>query len=515
MQPRGPDMSSLFIRNNVVVGFHRLAINDTSVHGMQPFLYTEGDETFVVVCNGELYNHDDLKKKYSLEYESNSDCGIIFPLFKFFGYDFYRLNKELNGEYAMCILRILPDGSVRYYMSTDPLSVRPLFVSQEEEYVCFSSLQKGIPFAKSTVRVEQGTFVKGAYPPFPNTVYSFESYLEPVSVNHRVEHYGVYSQIVRTLEKCIQKRIENMDTEFGCLLSGGLDSSLVSAIAQRFSKSPIHTFTIGVEGSPDVLFAEKVAKHIKSNHTVVPFDFAKAIGSIDDVIYTLESYDITTVRASVGQYLIAKYIAENTNIKVILNGDGADEVQMGYLYFFKAPSIQEADAEQKRLLDNIHKYDGLRVDRCISNAGLEARLPFLDYTFVELYKQISAELKVPSYKGIEKYLIRRAFAAEYADDPILPYDVLWRTKEAFSDGISKHENSWFSILQAHFEKIVSDEEFKENTYYPKPPTKEAYYYHKVYERLFGQTRHVHEYWMPKWSSTNDPSARTLDIYQVK
>jgi asparagine synthase (glutamine-hydrolysing) len=510
LQSRGPDMSSIFMKDDVFIGFHRLAINDLSISGMQPFVYTENDETVIVACNGEIYNHSSLIETYNLNVTSSSDCAVIYPLFKALDHDFVRLNKELNGEYALAIIRIQKHDTI-YYLSTDPLSVRPLFFGIEKDHLYFSSLQKGLLFTQST-RMKQGHFLEGSlksgkhfYATYlytlPHTMYSFED-------------DNLYYDIVSTFRFCVKKRIQNMDTNFACLLSGGLDSSLVSAIAQRYSNTPINTFTIGVEGSPDVLYAEKVAKHIGSNHKTIYIDLDDSVKYINEVIETLETYDITTIRASVGQYILAKHIANHTDIKVILNGDGADEVQMGYLYFFNAPSIDDADKEQQRLLSNIHLYDGLRVDRCIANSGLEARVPFLDYEFVFLYKSIEASLKVPSYKGIEKYLIRKAFEHVYKNEPILPADVLWRKKEAFSDGISKQENSWYSILQNHFNQLISDKEFEDHRYNYDvvPPTKEAYYYRKVYESLFPNQVHIKEYWMPKWSQTNDPSARTLTIY---
>lgn len=513
IKQRGPDASSIFIKDDLFVGFHRLSINDLSVHGQQPFLYNDGDDIISVICNGEIYNHLDLKKEYNLEYSSHSDCAVIYPLFKHLNYDFTKLNNRLNGEYAITIYRITPQ-KIYFYASTDPLSVRPLFYSMNSTTFATSSLQKGLLFTKSIHRLEQGMCLTGYYE--NGTVHFLDKclYKQRKSPMYHIENQQLYERIVYTFTECVKKRIHNTDTDFCCLLSGGLDSSLVSAVAQRLSNKPIKTFTIGSFGSPDVEFAQKVAEHIGSEHQVVNMDLEDSIQYINDVIKTLETFDITTIRASTGQYLLSKYISENTDIKVVLNGDGADEVQMGYLYFFNSPSPSSGDLEQKRLLSEIHLYDGLRVDRCISHHGLEARLPFLDYDFVSLFDEIIAELKIPKYKGVEKYLIRKAFAEVYRKNPILPESVLWRKKEAFSDGISKKEKSWYQILQDHFNEKISDEDFEKDkyNYNPVPLSKEAYYYRKVYERYFGNHSQITEYWMPKWSKTNDPSARTLSNY---
>ena len=510
---RGPDTSSIFMKDDLFIGFHRLSINDLSVHGQQPFLYNDGEDIIAVVCNGEIYNHTDLKKEYELDYVSHSDCAVIYPLFKKLDYDFKELNKRLNGEYAMTIYRITPTKTY-FYASTDPLSVRPLFYSMNSTSFATSSLMKGLLFTKSVHRLEQGMCLMGYY---ENGMVHFIDktlYVESPPIIYKTETQQLYEKIVYIFTECVKKRIHNMDTDFCCLLSGGLDSSLVSAVAQRLSNKPIKTFTIGSKGSPDVEYAQKVADHIGSDHHVIEIDLDNSIQYIDDVIKTLETFDITTIRASTGQYLISKYISENTDIKVVLNGDGADEVQMGYLYFFSAPCESCAHSEQKRLLSEIHLYDGLRVDRCISHNGLEARLPFLDFDFVRLFDEISASIKIPKYKGMEKYLIRKAFEEVYKNDPILPASVLWRKKEAFSDGISKKEKSWYQILQDYFNEKISDEDFEKDkqNYTPVPLSKEAYYYRKMYEKYFGNHTQITEYWMPKWSKTNDPSARTLKVY---
>jgi asparagine synthase (glutamine-hydrolysing) len=263
----------------------------------------------------------------------------------------------------------------------------------------------------------------------------------------------------------------------------------------------------------DIEYARKVSKHINSDHTEFIFTIDDGLTAIDNVIKSTETFDITTIRASVGQYLIAEKIASTTDIKVILNGDGADECQMGYLYFYLFPNLIEARLERDKLLQQIHQFDGLRVDRNISYHGLEARVPFLDKEFVNLFYQIPTELLVPTTTHIEKHLIRTAFDKIIPD--LLPHDVLMRKKEAFSDGISSKEKSWYMILKEHYNNIITDEEFetRHNLDGITPLCKESFYYRKRFNELFGQNQQViPRYWLANWTISKDPSARTLDIY---
>jgi asparagine synthase (glutamine-hydrolysing) len=296
----------------------------------------------------------------------------------------------------------------------------------------------------------------------------------------------------------------------GCLLSGGLDSSIVSAITAKHVKHVLHTFTIGLEGATDIKYAEMVSKHIKSIHQTFIVTIQDALDAIEEVIYTIESYDCTTVRASVWQYLLGKKIKENTDIKVLLTGEGSDELMSGYMYFHKAPDAYESHRENMRLLEDIHRFDGLRVDRAMSCHGLEVRIPFLDPEFVELYLSLPIDLRMAS-RGIEKQLFRDAFK----DTDYLPHEVLYRRKEAFSDGTSSLEKSWFEILQEHIGGLVSDEEFMNHKYGVEVDSKEKYYYKKIFEKNFGEKCFgvIPYYWLPKWcGNVMEPSARVLDVY---
>jgi asparagine synthase (glutamine-hydrolysing) len=309
------------------------------------------------------------------------------------------------------------------------------------------------------------------------------------------------------------------DREFACLLSGGLDSSLVSAIASRICKSRgkvLKTFCIGMdENSPDIIWAKKVADYIGSEHTTIIIPEKEWLDAIKHIVYTIESYDITTVRASTGQYLVSKWISQNTDIKVLLIGDGSDELTGGYIYTLNAPSLEEFHSEILKLMNDIHYFDVTRSDRGIASNGLEARVPFLRKKFIDAYLSIDVKLRMPT-NGVEKSLLRDAFK----DTDYLPYDVLYRKKEAFSDGVSTHKRSWFSILQEYIENIYTDAEFKEkqNKYtHNKPPTKEALYYREIFEEKFGKNevtaKIIPRFWLPNWAGNiAEPSARVLKNY---
>jgi asparagine synthase (glutamine-hydrolysing) len=331
------------------------------------------------------------------------------------------------------------------------------------------------------------------------------------------------------LESAVRKRLMS-DREVGCLLSGGLDSSLIAALVQKnlndysigssggggiSSRTKLKTFSIGMLGSPDLRCARRVAKWIGSDHHEVLLSTDEFLSAIKEVIYKIESYDTTTVRASVGNYLVSKYISNNTDCKVVFNGDGADEVCVGYVYNKDAPSDEALQDESVRLVRDIYMFDVLRSDRSISSNGLEPRTPFLDREFVDYYMAIPPSFKsFDKSRRIEKHILRKAFD----DDHLLPKDILWRDKCAFSDGVSNAKNSWHKLIKAYVDSIVHDREYIEA--FPKiehcrPHLKESYFYRKIFVEFFGEKscNLVPYYWLPKWSDCIDPSARELSGYK--
>ena len=533
VQKRGPETTSFMFGRNTFYCFHRLAINNVSKECNQPYRYKDNDTTYTIMCNGEIYNWKELCKKYDLTdlYNKNNDCGIIYPLLKKLEYNFTELFKNLDGEFAIVITAEDETGLTNIWFGTDSCSVRPLFYTYDDknDYLLISSLLSGISSLDKITsmihRVDGGQLYnfqqkqkskkfllnKSYY----TELFSFQKdfYIDLNFSKVSAENY--YPVIIKTLSDAIVKRIDTNNTNrpIGCLLSGGLDSSLVAAISAKYLSQKgekLMTFSIGMKGSPDLYYARKVADFIGSNHTEVYFTEKEGIDVIRDIIKTTETYDITTIRASVGQYLLAKYISENTNIKVILNGDGADECQMGYLYFYNAPDEIEAQMESLKLVSQIHYFDGLRVDRNISAFGLEARVPYLDEDFVHLFLNVIPSFyKMPKTFGCEKYLIRKAFESQN----LLPQDVLWRQKEAFSDGVSSQTKSWYEVLQDHFNNMnIPSKLYCEIN---SPYTKESCYYRTVFQEIFKERNAnvIPRFWLPNWSNESDPSARKLvNIY---
>jgi asparagine synthase (glutamine-hydrolysing) len=550
---RGPDRSIYIDNNNYKVGFHRLAIMDTSIQGDQPFSFSykmtdsgtgrQVLRTLYVICNGEIYNYKEIiesedfkacleKTKYSLK--SHSDCEILLPLFLHHGIDY--LTKKLNGEFAFVIYDIYEDLEIsqicyNLYMGRDRFGIRPLFYTIiNDNTFAFCSEMKGLIGLKGDNKIDvfrprtwlHVTGMKDEAKLYFNPALYYK--IGNMPIIKKPDLTDVYRIIQTHFTKAVEMRLDS-DREIGCLLSGGLDSSLVSAVASKILKEKgktLKTFSIGMPDSPDCKYAKLVSDHIGSEHTNIEISESEWLNKLEKIIEITETFDITTIRATTGQYLVSKWIAENTNIKVLLIGDGSDELTAGYLYFHKAPSSVESHIENLKLLDTIHYFDVLRADRGIASNGLEARVPFLDYNFVDLYLSIDTDLRTPqmhTYEDgkiarCEKWLLRKAFD----NTGLLPSSVLWRKKEAFSDGVSNHSKSWYQIIQEKINSEMSDEYFEENIKkyegFVKPHTKEALYYHEVYDKLYpNQYGILPFYWLPKWvGDAKDPSARTLEIY---
>ena len=416
--------------------------------------------------------------------------------------------RRLDGVFAF----VLYDGNSKtLYSARDMYGVRPCFIGYRGSDVVIGSEAKAIsPLCSKILPFPPAAWWSSED---PNTFTSYKNTL----FSRPVE--DTESQICDTINELLTKAVDKRmmsEREIGCLLSGGLDSSLIAAlVSKNIVGSKLKTFSIGMPGSIDIEYARKVAKHIDSEHYEVVITPDEFIEAIETVIYHTESYDTTTVRASVGNYLVSKYIRDNTDCKVVFNGDGSDEVCMGYVYNQNAPSERDFYDENNRLLDEIYLYDVLRSDRSISSNGLEPRTPFLDKKFVDYYMRIPPHLKMFGKDDkIEKYLLRKAFEK----DNLLPKEVLWRTKCAFSDGVSNINNSWHKIIQQHVDSIITDEEFhvhKLKIKHCPPVLKESYYYRKLFNNMFqpSMATLIPKFWMPRWTNVKDPSARELSNYK--
>ncbi len=474
------------------IGFHRLAINGLNDKSNQPF-YKNG---VYLICNGEIYNYKQLYKHLNKEPDTDSDCEVIIDLYIEYGVEY--MIKLLDGVFAFALVDITKNLII---CGRDPMGVRPLFYYHNNNEFYLSSEMKQISDLVNENSIKQ--FPCGYYSILNDSQLKFYKYFNLPSLTLPVGSYTIVCEMVKEmLIDSVRKRLLS-DRPVACLLSGGLDSSLIASIVSSLSDKQIETFSIGLEGSPDLKYAKMVAEHLNTKHHEVIVTEKEFLEAIPDVIRRIESYDTTSVRASVGNCLIGKYISENSDAKVIFNGDGADELMGGYLYFHKCDNALKFDKECRRLLENISYFDVLRSDRCISSWGLEPRTPFLDKSFVTFYLNLPLEFRFEK-NVIEKKVVRDAFTNSLS--PFLPNDVLFRKKEAFSDGVSAETRSWYKIIQEHLDKPEFDGWFTEKS----ELTKEQQYYKKIFDDLYpNKDSVIPYYWMPKWSDTKDPSARTL------
>jgi asparagine synthase (glutamine-hydrolysing) len=511
---RGPDTFSFAYSKKYFLGFHRLSIMDLSNSGNQPFIYFKNNYKYTCICNGEIYNYTQLKNSLNFDFNSNSDCEILIPLYLLYGEN---MVNHLDGVYSFIIIKE-KDDDVEYFIVRDRIGIRPLYIGYDyKNNLIISSEIKGF---KDLVYNNFSSFEPGHYIKIKSDLNNYElvkcKYYElKFNILENDELYFC-NLINNVLTECVKKRLVT-DRPICALLSGGLDSSLVCSITSKLLNSTnfkLNTYSIGMENSPDNHYAKLVSDYIGSNHTFVNITKEDAINCIRDVIYTIESYDVTTVRASVGQYLISKYISKNSNFKVVLSGDGSDEVTGGYLENYFSPNLTEFQNNTLKRINNIHYFDVLRADKATSGNGLELRVPFLDISFINLYLSIPPKYKKPILgEKCEKYLLRKSFTNNY-----LPEEVLWRQKEAFSDGISNKEDSWHNVLKKLCNELVTDEEYSNNNFnLNKPRTKEAFYYRKIFDEFYDKHRFdntIPEFWMPSWSESDDPSARDLSIYNL-
>ncbi len=494
---RGPDMQRIEKTGDVTLGFERLAIMGLTEEGMQPFSCKANK----IVCNGEIYGFRKIKKELEKEYEfkSDSDCEILLPLYEKYGVEMFR---KLDAEFA-CIIYDGKTGDL--VAARDPIGIRPLFYGYPSEgEIIFASE------AKNLVGIVDKIY------PFPSGHYylggKFVSYRDMTEVK-AVSSDDLETACGKIKEKLIagiEKRLD-ADAPLGFLLSGGLDSSLVCAVSAKILKKPIKTYAIGMSTDAiDLKYAKEVADYIGSQHTEIIITKEDVLNALREVISVLGTYDITTIRASIGMYLICKAIHNTTDVRVLMTGEISDEL-FGYKYTDFAPDARSFQEESAKRVRELYMYDVLRADRCISSNSMEARVPFGDLDFVEYVMSIDPEMKLNKYnKG--KYLLRHAFEGDY-----LPTSILMREKAAFSDAVG---HSMVDHLKEYAQEKYSDSEFEEGIKkysFATPFTKESLLYREIFEEYYpGQAEMVSDFWMPnkEWEGCNvdDPSARVLSNY---
>jgi asparagine synthase (glutamine-hydrolysing) len=476
---RGPDWSGIYKSENAILGHERLAIVDPA-SGKQP-LYNE-DQSLVLAANGEIYNHLELRKKFEGKYnfKTESDCEIILALYQEKGVDFV---DDLNGIFAFAIYDSTKDS---YFIARDHMGIIPLYMGWDKD---------GTFYVASELKALEGVCAKIEL--FPPGHYWHSGDEAPTQWYKRnwvdFEEVKNNPTSIEDLHDALSDAVHRQlmsDVPYGVLLSGGLDSSITSALAKKFSSKRVesddtqeawwpqlHSFSVGLEGSPDLAAAKKVSEHIGSIHHEVVFTIQEGLDAIRDVIYHLETYDITTVRASTPMFLMARSIKSH-GIKMVLSGEGADELFGGYLYFHKAPSAEEFHKETVRKLDKLHQYDCLRANKSLAAWGIEGRVPFLDKEFIDIAMRINPKDKMINKERMEKWVVRKAF------EDYLPESVAWRQKEQFSDGVGY---SWIDTLKEVVEAAVSDEQMNNAHFrFPlqTPQNKEEFYYRTLFEEHF-------------------------------
>jgi len=503
IQHRGPDHSEFVkISSNHHFGFHRLMINGQNSASHQPF-HIDG---IWLIANAEVFNHHELALKYDFQLETQSDCEVIIHMYKKFGLE--RTINELVAEFAFVLY---DEKKELTYVCRDHLGIRGLYYGEDEfGGFYFASEAKALTFCTKVIQFPPRYFWDSASK-------AFTKYMDLKYDRHEDQSEESHlKNINKLLLKSVKDRMLS-ERKIGCLLSGGLDSSLVSAMVAREFDDPkdLETFSIGMEGSPDIAAAKIVADHIGSTHHSIVLSEQEFLAGLEETVYITGSFDVTTVRASVGHQLVSNWVKDHSDVKVLFTGETIDEMG-SYLYFQNAPSPEAFQEETIRLLKDIHFFDMLRGDRSISSAGIEARVPFADKAFMEYFMGIDPSLRMfDGEKKIEKYLLRKAFANEN----LLPDEVLWRRKNGFSDSVSMQTRSWSEIIRDYIDTKISDGEFLEAQKADPlscPQTKEGYYYKKLFLEYYGDKTNLTPYqWLPKWcGKVTDPSARVLSIYQA-
>ena len=476
---RGPDWSGIYSDDKAIMAHERLAIVDPA-SGKQPLF--SPDKKLVLAANGEIYNHRELRKQFDGKYnfQTESDCEVILALYKEKGVDFV---DEMNGIFGFAIYDVEKD---EYFIARDHMGIIPLYIGWD---------QNGTFYVASELKALEGICTKIEL--FPPGHYMSSKDGEFVKWWNRdwrdydnvKDNETSIAKVKEALEAAVKRQLMS-DVPYGVLLSGGLDSSVTSAIAKKYAQlrvesddkqaawyPQLHSFSVGLEGSPDLAAAQKVADHIGTVHHEIKFTIQEGLDAIKDVIYNIETYDITTIRSSTPMYLMARVI-KSMGIKMVLSGEGADEIFGGYLYFHKAPNAKEFHEETVRKIDKLHMYDCLRANKSLAAWGIEGRVPFLDKEFMDVAMSLNPTDKMINGERMEKWIIRKAF------EDMLPESVAWRQKEQFSDGVGY---SWIDTLKEVVEREVSDEQMENAKYrFPiqTPQNKEEFYYRSIFEEHF-------------------------------
>lgn len=516
---RGPDWSGIYSNDKVIMAHERLAIVDPA-SGKQPLL--SEDKNLVLAANGEIYNHRDLRKQLKTVYnfQTESDCEVILALYKEKGVGFL---DDLNGIFGFAIYDVVED---EYLVARDHMGIIPLYIGWD---------QNGTFYVASELKALEGVCAKiELFPPghyLSSKDGKFVKWYsrEWTAFDAVKENKTCIAEIKEALEAAVHRQLMS-DVPYGVLLSGGLDSSITSAIAKKYSQKRIetddaseawwpqlHSFSVGLEGSPDLAAAKKVAAHIGTVHHEIKFTIQEGLDAIRDVIYQLETYDVTTVRASTPMYLMARVI-KSMGIKMVLSGEGADELFGGYLYFHKAPNAKEFHEETVRKLSKLHQYDCLRANKSLAAWGIEGRVPFLDKEFIDVAMQINPQDKMINGERMEKWVLRKAF------EDMLPESVAWRQKEQFSDGVGY---SWIDTLKEVVAAEVTDEQLANAKYkFPiqTPTSKEEFYYRSIFAEHFPSdtaalsvpqeasvacSTQIALEWDEAFKNMNDPSGRAV------
>ena len=515
---RGPDWSGIYSSDKAILAHERLAIVDPA-SGKQP-LYSENKKV-VLAANGEIYNHQDLKKEFEkYNFSTKSDCEVILPLYQKYGADFL---DKLNGIFAFAIY---DSENNSYLIARDHIGIIPLYIGWDD---------KGTFYVSSELKALEGQCSKIELFP-PGNYYSSNNKTFVQWYNRDWKDYenvkdnnSSIEKIKNSLEEAVHRQLMS-DVPYGVLLSGGLDSSITSAIAKKFSEKRIetqdkekawwpqlHSFSVGLEGSQDLAAARKVADHIETIHHEIVFTIQEGLDAIYDVIYNLETYDVTTIRASTPMYLMARVI-KSMGIKMVLSGEGSDELFGGYLYFHKAPNAKEFHNETVRKIEKLHMYDCLRANKSLAAWGIEGRVPFLDKEFIDVAMNINPKDKMIDSSRMEKWVLRKAF------EDYLPESVVWRQKEQFSDGVGYN---WIDTLKELVDKTISDVELLNSSKrFPiQPPmSKEEFYYRSIFEKHFPSeasalsvpqeasiacSTEIALKWDKAFGDINDPSGRAV------